>query len=90
MAPAKEFLCKNCGEVHKRLINSKCPFQVKSNESVHVSDELPVHSEDAGKLNIQTLAELKNLGGRMSAMEEKMASKETTEVISHGGGAERY
>ena len=45
-----------------------------------MSDDLPVHSEDAGELNMQILAELKSLGGRMSAMEEKIATKEATQV----------
>ena len=80
MTLAKKCLCKNCEDVHQHPINSKCPFQAKNNESVHVSGELPVHSEDAGELNMQILAELKSLGGRMSAMEKKMASKEATEV----------
>ena len=80
MAPVKEFLCKNCGDVHKRPINSKCPFQANNNEPVHVSDELTVHAEEAGALNMQILAALKRLGGCMSAMEERMASKEATEV----------
>ena len=80
MAPAKEFLCKNCGDVHKHPINSKCPYQAKNNESVYISDELPVHSEEAGELNMQILAELKSFGGPMSAMEDKMVSKEATKV----------
>ena len=80
MAPAKEILCKNCGDVHKRPLNSKCPFQARKSEDDHVLDDLPVHSEDAAELNVQILAELKSLGGRMSAMEEQMASKEATEV----------
>ena len=78
MAPVKEFLCKNCGDVHKRPINSKCPFPAKSDDTV--SDDSPVNSEEAGALNMQILAELKSLGGRMSAMEERMASKEAREV----------
>ena len=80
MAPGKEFLCKTCGDVHKRPINSKYPFPAKSDDSVYVSDDSPVNSEEAGAFNIQILAELKSLGGRISAMEERMASKEAPEV----------
>ena len=80
MAPPKEFLCKNCGDIHKRPINSKCQFQSKTSEDNHVSDDLPVHSEDTSDFNMQILAELKSLGGRMSAMEDMMASKEVTEA----------
>ena len=79
MAPVKEFLCKNCGDVHKRPINSKCPFPAKNDDSVYVSEDLPVNSEEAGALNMQILAELKSLGGRMSAMEDRMATKEATQ-----------
>ena len=75
MAPPKEFLCKNCGDIHKRPINSKCQFPSKTSEDNHVSDDLPVHSENTSDLNMQILAVLKSLGGRMSAMEDKMASK---------------
>ena len=77
MAPVKDFLYKKCGDVHKPPINSKWPFPAKNDDSVYVSDDSPVNSEETGAL---TLAELKSLGGRMSAMEEKMASKEATEV----------
>ena len=80
MAPVKEFLCKSCGDVHKRPINSKCPFPAKSDDTVYVSNDSPVNLEETRALNMQILAELKNLGGRMSAMEERMASKEATEV----------
>ena len=65
---------------HKHPINSKCPFPAKSDDTVYVSDDSPVNSEEAGALNMQILAELKSLGGHMSAMEERMASKEATEV----------
>ena len=79
MAPGKEFLYKNCGDVHKRPINSKCPFPAKNDDSVYVSEDSPVSSEEAGALNMQILAELKSLGGRMSAMEDRMATKEATQ-----------
>ena len=39
-----------------------------------------MNSENVGELNMQILAELKSLGGRMPAMEEEMASKKATEV----------
>ena len=55
-------------------------ISIKKSEDNHVSDDLPVHSEDTSDLNMQIFAELKSLGGRMSAMEDKMASKEVTEA----------
>ena len=39
-----------------------------------------MNSENVGELDMQMLAELKSLGGRMSPMEEEMASKKATEV----------
>ena len=79
MAPAKEFLCKNCGDVHKCPINAKCPFQAKNTDDDDIVNNLPSQSEDANELNIQILAELKSLGGRMTAMEDKIANQEATE-----------
>ena len=82
MAPAKEFLCKKCGNIHKRPINSKCTFSDSNNE---VSD-LPANdietpsTNDSSALNLPILAELKSLGGRMSTMGEKMASREAKDA----------
>ena len=85
--PSKEFLCKTCGDMHKRPINSKCPFV-----DVHVASESEVdksiiasgglEQSDNNDLNLQILAELKSLGGRMTAMEQKMMETDSTEVTS--------
>ena len=85
--PSKEFLCKKCGDVRKRPINSKCPFG--SPQSVEFDSEnvtvpgvsgVAVQSDDSNALNVQILAELKSLGGRMTAMEDRMAKSEQQEV----------
>ena len=85
--PSKEFLCKKCGDMDKRPINSKCPFG--SPQSVEIDSEnstIPgvsgvfVQSNDSTDLNVQILAELKSLGGRMTAMEDRMARSEQQEV----------
>ena len=73
--------------MHKRPINSKCPFvsphTVESeSESVTVPgvSGISVQSDDSTALNVQILAELKSLGGRMTAMEDRMAKSEQQEV----------
>ena len=77
MAPAKELLCKKCGNIHKRPINSKCTFHENNNDSSDspISDIEAPSVNDSSALNLQILAELKSLGGRMPMMEEKMASR---------------
>ena len=82
MAPAKEFLCKKCGNIHKRPINSKCAFTEESNESsaLPVNDTKVSSLNDSNDLNLQILAALKSLDGRMSMMEEKMASREAKDA----------
>ena len=96
--PTKEFLCKKCGDVHKRPINSKCTFaNAMESEVVNPTELLPSASgltNQSGKsdLNVQILAELKSLGGRMSAMERKMADTSPVEVnqrsqMSHAASA---
>ena len=85
--PAKEFLCKKCRDMHKRPINSKCPFDspqtVESdseNATVPGVSGISVQSDDSVALNVQILAELKSLGGRMTVMEDRMAKSEQQEV----------
>ena len=82
MAPAKEFLCKKCGNIHKRPINSKCAFMEDNNEAsaLPVNDIETSSVNDSNALNLQILAELKSLGGRMSTMEEKIASREAKDA----------
>ena len=82
--PQKQFLCNKCGDVHKRPINSKCTFvsTMDSNSQVELS---PSHSGLTSQavendLNLQILAELKSLGGRMTAMEKKMSETSPAEV----------
>ena len=67
--PSKEFLCKKCGDFHKRPINSKCPFINTTDSELESQTE---HSPSANgftsqagemDLNAQILAELKSLGG---------------------------
>ena len=67
--------------------NSKCPFG--SPQSVEFDSEnvtvpgvsgVAVQSDDSNALNVQILAELKSLGGRMTAMEDRMAKSEQQEV----------
>ena len=79
--PPKEYLCKKCGDMHKRPINSKCPFMDNNSDNDSQNDLLPgaqalTPSVDSD-LNMQILAELKSLGGRMTAMEQQMAEKKT-------------
>ena len=84
--PAKEFLCKKCGDMHKRPINSKCPFAVSQIDELNgQSESSPTASGLTSQsmnndLNMQILAELKNLGGRMTAMEQRMAETDHVEV----------
>ena len=83
--PTKEFLCKKCGDVHKRLIN--CPFATSVDNELNLSqvDQLPpsedLTSQASGMdLKMQILAELKSLGSRMTAMEKKMSDTSPEEV----------
>ena len=84
--PSKEFLCKKYVDVHKRPINSKCPFadamnielDSQSDQSLSVSG-LTSQAGDSD-LNLQILAELKRLGGRMTAMEKRMSDSSPVEV----------
>ena len=84
--PAKEFLCKKCGDIHKRPINSKCPFvnAMGSEQNSQIEHSPSVCSLTRQKaendLNVQILAELKSLGGRMTAMEQKMSDTSPAEV----------
>ena len=83
--PSKEFLCKKCGDMHKRPINSKCPFVDAHMDSDSQSDMLPTASGGPGQsydndLNMQNLAELTSLRGRMTAMEKRMSESDTAEV----------
>ena len=82
MAPAKELLCKKCGNMHKRPINSKCTFHENNNNSSDspISDIEAPSVNDSSALNLQILAELKSLGGRMSMIEEKMASRDARDA----------
>ena len=77
--PSKEFLCK------KRLINSKCPFVDAHMDSDSQIDKSATASGGPGKshdndLNLQILAELKSLGGRMTVMEQRMSELDSAEV----------
>ena len=47
--PSKEFLCKKCGDMHKRPINSKCPFVEVNVDSDSQSDESPTASGGPGE-----------------------------------------
>ena len=71
--------------MHKRPINSKCPFVDSHVDADSQSDKSPTASGGPGHssendLNIQILAELKSLGGRMTAMEKKMSESDAAEV----------
>ena len=96
--PQKQFLCNKCGDVHKRPINSKCTFASTMDSDSESQVELsPSHSgltsQAVGNdFNLQILAELKSLGGRMTAMEKKMCDTSPAEVnqrsrASHVTGA---
>ena len=82
----KELLCKKCGNMHKRPINSKCQFtdsqtEVLDSHNDQLATSSGVTSQSAdNELNMQILAELKNLGGRMTAMEHRMAETDQLEV----------
>ena len=83
--PSKEFLCKKCGDMHKRPINNKCPFVDAHVGSESETEKSPIASGGPGKsdnndLNMQILAELERLGGRMTAMEQKMLETNSAEV----------
>ena len=62
--PLKEFLCKKCGDMHKRPINSKCPFGSpqslefdSKNVTVPGVSGVSVQSDDSTGLNVQIQAE---------------------------------
>ena len=83
----KGIFMQKCGDMHKRPINSKCPFgspqSIESdseNVTVPGASGVSVQSDDSTALNVQILAELKSLGGRMTAMEDRMAKSEQQEV----------
>ena len=82
MAPAKEFHCKKCCNIHKRPINSKCTFSESNNESSDSpANDIEVPSiNDSSALNLQILAKLKSLGGRMSTMQDKKGSREAKDA----------
>ena len=46
--PSKEVLCKKCGDIHKRPINSKCPFNDSHVDSEGQIDESPTASGGPG------------------------------------------
>ena len=77
--PPKEYLCKKCGDMHKRPINSKCPFMDNNSDNDSQNGLTATAQASApnvdSDLNMQILAELKSLGGRMTAMEQQMADK---------------
>ena len=64
----KTFDCNACGAKHQRPINSRCT-RVLDSES---EEESSVVSAGQSDINLQILNELKNLSGRMSAMEERV------------------
>ena len=73
--------------MHKRPINSKCPFVSPQRVEFDSEDvtvpgvgSVSVQSDDSTALNVQILAELKTLGGRMTVMEDKMVRLEQEEV----------
>ena len=71
--------------MHKRPINSTCPFIDTHVNSESQIDESPTASGGPGQssnndLHLQILAELKSLGGRMTAMEQKMWESDSAEV----------
>ena len=73
--------------MHKRSINSKCLFVDAHMDSDSQSDKSPTASGGPGQsydndLNLQILAELKSLGGRMTAMEQRMSESDSAEVTS--------
>ena len=73
--------------MHKRPINSKCTFGSpqsddfdSQNINVPGASGVSVQSDESTDLNVQILAELKTLGGRMTAMEDRIATSEQQEV----------
>ena len=81
--------------MHKRPINRKCPFadsQIdemdSQSESVPTTSGLTSQSMNSD-LNMQILAELKNLGGRMTAMEQHMADTDHVEVTQRSQSSNR-
>ena len=84
--PSKEFLCKKCRHVHKRPINSKCPFVDAMNSELesHIEQSPSVSgltSQAADNaLNLHILAELKSLGGRLTSLEQIMSDTSPVEV----------
>ena len=76
MAP-KDFHCSNCGDMHKKPINRRCPFPAIEDTASQLGQNDISSLQGSGgaeQLNLQILAELKNLGGRMTAMENELAS----------------
>ena len=79
--PLKEFLCKICGD-----INSECPFVDSHVDTDSQFDKSPTASgvpqqSSDNDLNLQILAELKILGGRMTATEQRMSETDPAKVF---------
>ena len=57
MAPAKEFLCKKCSNIHKRPINSECAFMEDNNEAsaLSVNDIETSSVNDSNALNLHSI-----------------------------------
>ena len=72
--------------MYKRPINSKCPFVDSHNDEMDSQSEQLLTASGLtsqsmnSDLNLQILAELKNLGSRMTAMEQHMAETDQLEV----------
>ena len=72
--PRKVFQCKACGDQHERPINSKCQY-VKEGDTSDMDNDIS-SSNDQMDINKQILAELKQLSGRMSKVEEKVDNQD--------------
>ena len=77
--------CKKCGDMHKRPMNSKCLFVDAHMDNDSQFDKSPTASGGPGQSNendsnLQILAELKSLGERMIAMEQRMSESDSAEV----------
>ena len=68
----KTFECNACGNKHQRPINSRCTRVMDSEPE----DMGSVDSAGQSDINFQILNELKNLNGRMSAMEKRVEQVE--------------
>ena len=71
--------------MHKRPINSKCPFVDAHVDNDSQFDKSPTARRGPGQssendLNLQILAELKSLGGRMTAIEQRMTESDSADV----------